>query len=586
MVYSLIQIFLLALGFMQQPPASKSAPPQTAPAASPKEKFCVGGTLVNAVTGLPISQADVGMSANEPNSVLATRSGDDGKFLFEDVAPGKYMLFARHRGYRRQNYQQHENFSTAIVVGPGLDTEHLRFTLPPTSSISGNVTDEMNDPVRAAQVLLFQQNVMRGRRAIRLQQRATTDDEGHYHFGHLEPGNYFVAVAAKPWYAAYVAPPHFTLKLAASQATFTATSADQRDPALDVVYPITFFPNAADLAGAAPLTVRPGSEETADFRLLPVPALHVLVQTPVTDENQNASVQVTQPLGGNLQEFVQVNTEVVEPGLMEVSGLPPGRFNISVTTTKGSDSLVHAQTMDLSGDTQLDALHSIVYPVVSGVVKMDDGSELAQPASVQLRNVETDSFVGVQSGPGGEFSFKMNPTLPGTYEIIVFEQVGTVVRSVSATGAKVTGHNLQISGSEEVRVTVVVTKGSGQVTGTVLKDAKPVGGAMVILVPQDPENNLAVFRRDQSDSDGSFSLNTIPPGTYTVLAIENGWDLEWAKPGVLQKYLPGGEIVQVGSSKKIVINLKVQQQIGACRMSAVGPALLHPQSVWNVQVAC
>jgi hypothetical protein len=556
MVYLMIQIILLVLGFMQQPPASNGSPRQAAGASSPRQRFRISGTVVNAVTSLPISQADVGISANEPNSVRVTRSGDDGKFLFEDVASGKYVLFGRHRGYRRQNYQQHENFTTAVVAGPGSETENLRFALAPTSSISGHVSDEMNDPVRTAQVLLFHQNVVRGRRGIRVQQRGMTDDEGHYHFGHLEPGNYFVAVAAKPWYAAYVGPRRFVLKMATSGGTLSA--AEQRDPVLDVVYPIVFFPNATDLAGAAPLTVHPGGEETADFRLLPIPALHILIKTPVTDENQNFSVQVMQPLGGSEQEFVQVNQEVTGPGLMEVSGLPPGRFNISVTTTKGAESTVHAQTLDLSSDTQLDASQSIVNLVVSGIVKMDDGSELAQPANVQLRNTGTDSIVSVQSGPGGEFSFTENPIPPGIYEIIVFEQVGTVVRSVSADGARVTGHNLQISGSEDVRVTVVVTKGSGQVNGAALKDGKPTGGVMVILVPQDPENNQAVFRRDQSDSDGSFSLNAIPPGTYTVLAIENGWDLEWTKPGVLQKYLPGGEIVQIGSSQKAVISLKVQ----------------------------
>src|SRR5256885_3131095 len=32
-------------------------------------------------------------------------------------------------------------------------------------------------------------------------QRTATDDEGHYHFGQLIPGTYFVGVAAQPWYA-------------------------------------------------------------------------------------------------------------------------------------------------------------------------------------------------------------------------------------------------------------------------------------------------------------------------------------------------------------------------------------------------
>lgn len=81
---------------------------------------------------------------------------------------------------------------------------------------------------------------------------------------------------------------------------------------------------------------------------------------------------------------------------------------------------------------------------------------------------------------------------------------------------------------------------------------------MVILVPQDAENNEAVFRRDQSDSDGSFTLTAIPPGTFTVLALENGWELEWTNPRVLQRYLPGGEKAQVGLGAKLELKLAVQ----------------------------
>jgi hypothetical protein len=36
-----------------------------------------------------------------------------------------------------------------------------------------------------------------------------------------------------------------------------------------------------------------------------------------------------------------------------------------------------------------------------------------------------------------------------------------------------------------------------------------------------------LFRRDQSDLDGTFSLHGVIPGTYTVVAIDNGWDLDW-----------------------------------------------------------
>jgi len=46
---------------------------------------------------------------------------------------------------------------------------------------------------------------------------------------------------------------------------------------------------------------------------------------------------------------------------------------------------------------------------------------------------------------------------------------------------------------------------------------------MVALVPKDPESHLEMFRRDQSDLDGSFVLPRRDPGSYTIFAVEDAW---------------------------------------------------------------
>ena len=76
------------------------------------------------------------------------------------------------------------------------------------------------------------------------------------------------------------------------------------------------------------------------------------------------------------------------------------------------------------------------------------------------------------------------------------------------------------------------------------------------MVPADPVNNASLFRRDQSDSDGTFELSTVMPGAYTLLAIENGWELEWANPAVLESYLPQGQPVQMEAGSRLKINIK------------------------------
>jgi hypothetical protein len=45
---------------------------------------------------------------------------------------------------------------------------------------------------------------------------------------------------------------------------------------------------------------------------------------------------------------------------------------------------------------------------------------------------------------------------------------------------------------------------------------------------------------NQSDSDGSFMCERVPPGRYTAVAIDQGWKLDWRRPEVISPYLARG----------------------------------------------
>ena len=82
-------------------------------------------------------------------------------------------------------------------------------------------------------------------------------------------------------------------------------------------------------------------------------------------------------------------------------------------------------------------------------------------------------------------------------------------------------------------------------------------------MPNDPAHNLELFRGDQSDSDGTFTLRQILSGEYTVLAIAEGWDLEWSNPAALKPFIGGGVRVRVEPRGKYRIAVAVQALGGA-----------------------
>jgi len=566
----MLQAFLclLLIGVWTQKQTQSAPAPAKAPAAAPaaeQRSFRISGTVVDAMTGQPLANAQVSINAQGGrDSAQLTVTEEDGRFVFENLAPGHYPLFARRRGYLQQFYKQHDQFSTAIIVGPELNTENLRFEMRPDASISGQVLDEMSEPVRNAQVMLFRQGVALGRRSQWHENTVQTDDLGHFRFGHLEPATYVIGVSASPWYAQRVA--HLRETRTDSSGQTTIRDFVNGEPELDVVYPITFFPNAPDISEAAPITLHSGDAQTADLRLQPVPSLHVIVRTASaaaspgdSAEHENVWAQVTQVVADGVQMGVRASNAQVAPGVLEISGLPPGRFNLRVNSNKNGETASRSEDVQLGGDSEVTLSEANASGTVSGIAKLESGAAQVPAPMIQLRARATGERFMARVEQSGEFSLKDQTLPPGTYDVLVVQPAVIAVKSMSASGAKVSGRSVEIAGGQDVRLNIVLSEGTGRVTGVALKDGKPVDGVMIVLVPDVPEHNLVLFRRDQSDSDGTFALAGVHPGKYTVVAIEDGWELEWLTPGVLEKYLAGGEAVRVTANAKIEVKVKVQQ---------------------------
>jgi len=43
-----------------------------------------------------------------------------------------------------------------------------------------------------------------------------------------------------------------------------------------------------------------------------------------------------------------------------------------------------------------------------------------------------------------------------------------------------------------------------------------------------------------------------------VIALENGWDLDWASPAVLQPFLKNGTPVEVAGEGKVSVKVQLQ----------------------------
>jgi hypothetical protein len=147
------------------------------------------------------------------------------------------------------------------------------------------------------------------------------------------------------------------------------------------------------------------------------------------------------------------------------------------------------------------------------------------------------------STEGDGWDFEAVPA--GVWELLVSSEDRLLpVSSIAAGGQKHAGNRVTVT-DHSLKLAVTVVPAESRVEGFARKNDKGLAGVMVVLVPRDPAAHGDQFRRDQSDSDGSFSLHDVAPGEYTVVAIEDGWKLDWARPEVIGRYLPNGVAVTV-----------------------------------------
>ncbi len=541
--FYLVALALCAMLSAQQP--SPAAPPDGA-------QFKIAGTLVDAVTGAPLSHATITLApVMKRDDTRTVVTADGGQFLFENLDKGKYALSAQRRGYISQAFNQHDQYSTAIAVGPDLDSTSLVFKLRPESSILGKIIDDYGEPVASAQVRLFRMGVSGGRQGVGMQRRLVTNDEGFYRFSHLPPGDYYLAVSARPWYAEGS---HIRTNIQSK----VLQPVQEDDPALDMAYPITFFPGVTELNAARAIPLGVSGNFTADIILQPVSAAHVHINTGDLDPARGLYTTITQTIAGDMAMDISPNVSISAKNEIELTGFAPGNYKLGVSITNpGAPGHLNrfSRLLDASASAEVSLEQSVPAVSVTGSVKLESGS-LPASGSLQLREKHTGEAVYATISPQGEFEFSQG-VLPGTYDLVVSNLPDLFVRRIAAAEGKVTGQTVSI-GSSPAKLTVTLTQGAAKVDGVALREGKPVSGAMILLVPQDPSINPGLFRRDQSNSDGSFALAAVLPGKYTALALENGWEMEWSNPEVLKPFLPGGEAVQIAAKGNYFLKLKVQ----------------------------
>ena len=503
----------------------------------------IAGTVVSKADGHHLPNARVTLrNVKNPQKPEFAITGDDGRFEFTGLAAGKYSITGAKRGFIPASYDQHELFSTAIVTGAGIDTENLALKLAPDAVISGRVVDEAGEPVRRAMVTIYIEDRHEGYDQIHSFRTSQTDDLGAYEFTPLPPGTFFLSAKGKPWYAFHT--PHAEPQPTNSRPHTPPPPVSMVDPSLDVAYPLTYYPDSTDTDGAAPILIRGGERLQFDLHLSPVPALRIVFHVPTDSKNGPMLPRLAQPAFDGMTGVDAVEYSNPSPGVWELSGIPAGRYDVGLA---GHEWESQMNGVDLSKDEEVvDVTKAESVSTVK--IKAQIHGETSTPpdliVGIRVRNKQLSGWKKLDAK--GEAELESIPA--GTYELVAWGQGRLYnISHVSAEGAQVSGRAVEIAAGSSATLSVTVSVGTVEVEGIVKRAGHGFAGAMIVLVPENPAQNRDWFRRDQSDLDGTFSLRGVVPGAYKIVAIEDGWDLDWSQPEVIAAYAKHAKTIEIGN---------------------------------------
>ncbi len=461
----------------------------------------IGGQVYNSATNEPINGATVilteAVGASQPQKfVTETR----GLFLFENLPPGRYVLFGECPGFARAAFGSRGNSLAGVTLSlvEGQQMNALAFSLTPGSSIAGKVIDSAGDALDGATVLALQPIYQRGKKEYIPVASAVSGSSGEYKLENLSAGSYLLAVSDS----------------AGGGAT-------------------TFYPSSAALSGAMGVTVAATAAETGkDIHMVRASGHRVAGNL---SGSGKAAIAWLTPKGGATSLILRSATKIQPDGSFAFPGVAAGAYILSATeadgvTTAAAPVAVTVAQKDLEGLE----LRAHAGAELSGEVALG-ANNVPLPLGMQVILETADAPLPrpVRAAVDEHGKFTFAGLAPGRYMVHVIAPQELYVRSARYRGVDVAETPLDFGGGTSAPLLIGLSASGASLGGTVRgPDGADMPGATVALVPT--LRRLSRFKEVTTDQFGEFHIDGIAPGEYKVFAwdhIEAGQyqDAAWLK---------------------------------------------------------
>ncbi len=502
----------------------------------PQDQGRIEGILVNQVNGQPLRKGTVSLrltvtgpqpaAAPAPGS-YAVASDAEGKFVFEHVDPGRYVLMADRPGYIRATYRS--SGGAFLNVGPGQVVKNIRFAITPQGVIAGRVVDEDGDPITEVRVSAMRWMTFSGIRRLGFGQGIPVDDQGNFRIGNLPAARYV---------------------LSADLSRMPPLNADKGQEA----YVTTYYASALEISEATPIPLTAGGEVTnVEIRLHKTRVFHIrgkIVDSTGAMVRMMALALFPKNAGAN-PSFSGRNITITRDGVFDFNNVRPGSYVMQPANnvffgandqneTGANKKLFGRYAVTVSNED----LKDIAFPLsagatLTGTVVTEGATPQPPPTegssakiaakapplpTVQLMPADNADMSPYTARSNPDWTYEVHDVAPERYRVNVNGTGdGIYVKSIRFGNEDVTNGILDLTTGIGGVMEVKLAPNAADVSGAVHNDkSETVGDVQVTLGPASAEvaAQTLFFRQTRTNQDGKFTFKNLPPGEYRICAWE------------------------------------------------------------------
>jgi hypothetical protein len=502
-----------------------------------------------------------------------------GKFLFKDLEPGTYRLYATKNGFVRFDYGARTTGGTGAQfnLAAGQSMKDIAFRLVNTGVVSGRVRTSSGEPGAALNIQLMKSAYnVQGQRTFQSVSSGRSDDRGDYRLFWITPGRYYVSIGGNS----------LTALTSSDGGTilFLSSGGDAASANVATVY----YPGTTDPLRAVTIEVGPGGEVPGIDVVLPDQQVFRVrgrladASTGLPPRSASISLVPRDPSFSGLSGAIPPNYNG-STGTFDMRNVPPGAYWLRAQATDStatavitpnavgrtvSEALSMAtsartaaqKSLDITGDMEGLLLELGPGFSINGIVRVEG---TALPTSngprVALRPTNPNGLTSSLLPLNADGTFTLTNVMPGEYRAQVLGMgVEYYVKEARIEQTDVLNAPLVITEPVRGNLEIVVSSAAGQIDGTLSdKGSQPVSALQTVLIPDEHRDRTDLFKTAVTDKSGKFTFRGVTPGSYKIFAWESLEPNAFYDPQILSQYEDQGKQVRVLEGGKTTAEVKM-----------------------------